>query len=267
MKIKTDNISNKGNMYNIALINNSAQVNNDLTLENKIEIKTGIFPFFKSFLGKLTYKFIGNFEYEIKKFEYELKQKIEAIPDENITEPRLSIAGPTLDYLKYNLCEKQIKDMYINILMSEIDITKQNKVLPSYIEIVKQISKDDAIFIKCLRDTKKKSLSICFINLKEKDSDGYIQLDTIIVDKTKNNASHIIIPQKIVLENLERLNIIKINRDTYIPSEIKDTENAFNYYKSHTHSIINDSSAELCYDQGILEITNFGQNFIEICCS
>lgn len=267
MEIKTDNISNKGNMYNIALINNSAQLNNNLTLENKIEIKTGIFPFFKSFLGKLTYKFIGNFEYERKKFEYELKQKIDAIPDENITTPRLSIAGPTLDYLKYNLCEKQIKDMYINILMSEIDITKQNKVLPSYIEIVKQISKDDAIFIKILRNTKKNSLSICFINLKKKDSIEYIQLDTIIVDKTKNNAGHFIIPQKIVLENLERLNIIKINRDAFMPDETEDTENAFNYYKSHSHSISSDLNVELSYSQGILEITNFGQNFIEICCS
>lgn len=261
--------TNKGNIINIGLVNNNAQANTDITtnvkLNNSLKIKTGIIPLFKSILGSKTYKFIGEYEYQKAKYEYELEQRINAIPEENIVNPRISVAGPVLESLKYNLNEEQIKEMYTNILISEIDRTKQNKVLPAYIEIIKQISRDDALFIKTLKDINKSSLSLCFIKLKEKNSISYIDVDIIIVESLKNNSFHTIKPQKIVLENLERLNIIKIKDGIYLPDEEKTIDSAFEYYKSHL--INNNSNRELIYTKGILEITDFGLNFIEICCS
>ena len=267
MNIETKEKANKGNTFNIGLINNSAQANTDITatanFNNNLEIKAGIIPFFKSLLGSKTYKFIGEYKYNKTKYEYNLAQRINAIPEENIIKPRLSVAGPVLESLKYNLDEEHIKEMYTNILISEVDKTKQNRVLPAYIEIIKQINRDDALFIKNLKDMKTSQLSLCFIRLRTKGSKAYVELDTIIVNHSK--MDNVIKPQKIVLENLERLNIIKLKRNTTIPNETRAIENAFEFYKNHF--AIKDPNTEFFYTKGVLEITDFGQNFINICCS
>lgn len=49
----------------------------------------------------------------------------------------MNIMGPAVDILKYNLDEQHIKDIFVNIMSSEMNGEKQTKVLPSYIDIVR----------------------------------------------------------------------------------------------------------------------------------
>ena len=60
---------NKGNVTNFGIINNTIQNNVELTLEQKMEIKTSFKEFIKAIFGKLTYKFIGNYKLEKVLFE------------------------------------------------------------------------------------------------------------------------------------------------------------------------------------------------------
>lgn len=258
---------NKGNVTNFGIINNTIQNNVELTLEQKMEIKTSFKEFIKAIFGKLTYKFIGNYKLEKVLFEKYIIAQIDNIDTKKIVEPRLSVVGPTIENLKYNMTEEQIRKMYENILIGELNEDIHSKILPAYIEIVKQLSKEDAVFLKSLKDTKKQQLSLLYVRLKNTTDSGYIEVEKIIVVHNNNNVGHTIKPNKIVLENLERLNIIKTNDDITLNGEETSVKNAFDYYRSHFDESLLQKDLTLGYDIGMLEITEFGKNFIDICCS
>lgn len=97
------------------------------------------------------------------------------------------------------------------------------------------------------------------INSKE----GYIDLDTIIAD----GLHHTLNPKKIVLENLERLNIINLSSNIMLPENKNIVKNAFIHYKDSYSGRDKPSNANVTYTEGLLTITDFGWNFIDICCS
>lgn len=257
---------NKGNINNIGLINVTFQNNVELTLEQKAEIKANFIEFTKAIIGNLTYKFIGNFKLKKALYEQEILSELEKIETNKIVEPRLSIVGPTIENLKYNLDEEQIRKMYTKILAGELNENMHSKILPAYIEIIKQLSKDDAVFLMELKNTKKLMLSVCNIRLRSRDTRGYTPITTIIVNNTQKNSNHIMLPKKIILDNLERLQLIKIIDTLSIPNDEKAVEKAYNYWASFQGPDTN-PNIEYYYDAGLLEITDFGKQFIDICCS
>ena len=190
----------------------------------------------------------------------ELENRVKQIPEENLIHPRVNILGPAIDGLKYNLDEEYIKEMFTNILVSDMNNKKQSKILPAYIEIIKQISQEDALFLKN------------FANLK---INSYA-LDIIKYDVVHNNSiplgkelalseNEIIKLNDIVIDNLERLNILKIYDDRYITnSPLYDL--CFKKVK-HKYTNFNSLQISLTYQKAILKITDFGKNFIDICLS
>lgn len=264
MKIKDNNVEN--NVINLALVNNTAQVNTEIN--NKVELKNSLS--FKTYLEALFYtdKRLEKMEnYLIKKAETEqrTKEKLNKINPENINQnPRLSIIGPAFEQLKYNVEEEQFVELFSNIIAGEFDTEKNGKILPAFISIITQLSKDDAILLKSFKEINKANMSIIEIRLNSTNNDGHIPIEYIIIDNTGKDFGHTIKPQKIVLENLERLKLIKINMGSKLVNDNIACENAFNYYKSNC---VVPSGHNLSYEMGALEITDFGFNFIDVCCS
>lgn len=130
-------------------------------LKNPVKILGNGLSMCLSFIGAKfspqMYEYIQNAEYKKKEIDEKLAKKYNAIPDDKKVEPRLNILGPAVDLLKYNLDENYIKDIFVNLLTSEMNKDKQEKVLPSYIEIVKQLSQEDAKLLKELYEAYKKN--------------------------------------------------------------------------------------------------------------
>lgn len=254
---------------NVDLTETSNMITKDL-IESKNKISKNIgerigfcWDFLTAKIKPIMYETIRECDYKLKEIDTKLAKKYEKIPDDNKTEPRLSIVGPAIEVLKYNLDEEHIKEMFVNILTSEMDNRKQNKILPAYTEIIKQLNKEDAILLKSLKQIRKQQLSTCITRLEFNNDEGYMDLDTIIVD----SLNHTIMPKKIVLENLERLNIIKLSTYIMIPANKEIVKNAFDNYKSNNFIGDKTTEANLTYIDGSLTITDFGWNFIDICCS
>ena len=269
MEVKDNEVKN--NTVNFALVNNTAQINteinNNIEVMEKFNLKTYIEALF------YTDKKLKKIEhYQIKKAEAEqtIIKEINKIKSENINKnPRLSIIGPAFEQLKYNIEEEQFVELFSNIIAGEFNTQKCNKILPSYINIITQLSKDDATFLKKLSSLNCTDLSL--INIRLKNQKGFVPIDDVIIIN-KNNCRESFIPQKIVLENLERLNIIKIDEINHIVKDIDACQQEFELYKSNHIEIIKaepneTSTPEFSYNQEILKITNFGKNFIYICCS
>lgn len=221
-------------------------------------IVSGIKPFM--------YSRIKECEYKIKEIDRKLEEKYNRIPDQNKIEPRTNILGPAVDVLKYNLEEEHIKEMFINLIGNDMDITQQSKVLPSYIEIVKQLSKNDAEFITNLKSNNLiDELPIIKLKLvsNENSSFNYISPSFICL----SDGNYLEIPQ-LILDNLIRLQILEVDYETFFKDET-------NYNKSF-ENLKNDSrfiqysktqTKHLEPKKGLLLFTNFGKNFIDICLS
>lgn len=203
---------------------------------------------------------------ESKLIEYsqQLEQRINKIPKEKLVNPSINIIGPTMEGLKYNLDEKHIKEMFLNILSSDINVDKKSLVLPAYIEIIKQISNDDAKFLKTLYEIYNQNnsidFSLLFITLKSPlSSNGYVLLDKYIIP----SRTRTIKPKQVVFDNLIRLGIIEcIEGKSIAGSQLYEI--GFNIVK-YNYKDIPESMGKISYNEGILKITEFGLNFIKVC--
>ena len=96
--------------------------------------------------------YIAERPYKLEKAMKKMKEKYDKIPDENKIEPSSYIALKGIQELNYCLDEEHLKEMFSNLLVSDMDSRNKNKVLPSFIEIIKQLNKADAEFLTLLNE-------------------------------------------------------------------------------------------------------------------
>ena len=86
-------------------------------------------------------------------FEKEFTEVTKIIPPEYIVEPKTSIAGPALQGLAFTHEEQELKEMYLNLLGASIDKRRSSIVHPAYVEIIRQLSSDEANILKDILST------------------------------------------------------------------------------------------------------------------
>lgn len=155
-------------------------------------------------------------------------------------------------------------------MASEINSEMQSKVLPSYIDIVRQLSRDDAKMLKKIYDVYSKDnntqIPLCIMCTSPYDSRNlYDILDKYVIINPygvyKDMCFSITVKlENIVVDNLCRLGLTKLIDDRYL----------YDYYYELTFDILKPSykylqNCEIFMKKGIFELTELGRNFIEIC--
>ncbi len=228
------------------------------------------FQFLASKVKPYMYESIEEAKYKCREIDIKLEEKYNKIPKENRVQPRTSIVGPTLDILKYNLDEEHIKEIFINLLSSEMDGRKQNGVLPAYINIINQLSYDDAIFLKQFKDNN--TISFCTSKLISKVQNyvGIKSYTKFMIRKNKNNLFTTSMLNELTLDNLTRLNILKVDYDNYYTSKKEEYDTLNKYILNLPITQILQKENPNCIfecNNGIIELTFFGKKFIDICLS
>lgn len=83
-------------------------------------------------------------KYTVEQFRGDMTKRLAAIPDEERIEPKLVIAGPVLEALRYAADEEPLRQMYLNLLAASADRRAAGWSHPAFVEIVKQISPMEA---------------------------------------------------------------------------------------------------------------------------
>lgn len=201
---------------------------------------------------------------KLKKYEEDLKNKAQKIPNENLVSPRVNILGPTMEGLKYNLDEEHIKEIFTNILLSDMDNRKQDKILPAYIEIVKQLNPKDAKTLQQIKADVGQHAPILKLKYIFTNNGFTYVSDNILL---LYNETKYVVLDSLVLDNLCRLKLIELDFNEYLSDETI-YQNAFKLIKcSNAFKTLPHDVKELGYSQGLLKTTSFGQNFIDICLS
>lgn len=225
-----------------------------------------------TFIDNVTYKYIANSEMKKKKFLEELEKKYNSIPEESLKEPNINILGNVMDSLKYNLDEDYLVEMYTNILISNMDSRTKNKCHICFVEILKQLSKNDLEVLKGIYMMKNIS-SIPFGKLNIVDSNdkplNYELHNPIYIAKIDNYIINDYNAFSKSIENLNRIGLIEISYTKYFTDK-SIYDSLIQKVLPTCTSILNDvrrdnPEATIGCEKAILTINNLGYDLMQIC--
>lgn len=90
---------------------------------------------------------IWRFDNTLGTVDTTLTDKLKNISADNLQTPAAYIVGPTMDALKYVDQYDDLKNLYANLLANAMDKQYSNAILPSYIDIIKSLSPDEAVLL------------------------------------------------------------------------------------------------------------------------
>ncbi len=215
----------------------------------------------KVWLGKWE-KWILNGEYAIKETEKLLEEKLKNVPEEKIVEPEPYVAVPAIQQLSYSIDNPDLREMYANLLAASMNSDTKWSVHPSFVDIIRQLTPDEAKLLKYLSEHPQQPI-ISVIH-KRTNNDGY----TEIIRRFSNISEDVCDNAKGIyayLDNLERLKIIEIPSGVYL----KDDE-LYSPLENHPtiKDLMNQSLPEgekMEIRKGLFFVSVFGHEFIKVC--
>ncbi|MFC4025571.1 DUF4393 domain-containing protein [Oceanobacillus longus] len=203
-------------------------------------------------------------KYEVATTQYKnlVAKKVIEIDDNNLQEPPMSVVGPALEASRFYIEEQELREMFANVISASMDKSKSNKVHHSFVEIIKQISPDDAKNISLFREKTHHPIVKFELNYVQKN--GYLILKSNvfydscsdIITGDENAAS---------ITNLQRLGLVAISYE----ENYQDKSNYIGFRNSifykHEISLQNPEISRVDIREGIIRITPLGKAFIDVC--
>ena len=93
-------------------------------------------------------KWIAEKEYSVAETKKLLEIKLEKINPDSIVSPDAYIAVPTIQAISYCMNSEELRNMYANLLATSMISDKKWATHPSFVEIIKQLSPDEAKILK-----------------------------------------------------------------------------------------------------------------------
>ena len=205
-----------------------------------------------------------------KQFNYErthklLAEKMRDTPEELIVPPENYVAVPALQQIAYCYDSDELRDMYANLLANSMNKVVKNGVHPGFVDIIKQLSPDEAKILKHMSSNK----VLPTISLRYSYNDG----GGIDVIKNFSNVGEIVgceNPKDIAkyFDNLIRLGLI-------VKGELSSLTDKTKYEPLKNHRWIQlyatDEKAKasgfdkFSFSECFVNLTNYGEDFCSIC--
>ena len=193
-----------------------------------------------------------------------VSEKMRDVPEERIQTPPVNIAGPVFLALRFAGDEKELQEMYVNLLAAAMDTATAGNVLPVFADRIRLMSSDEAIIMAFFAKISPESMPIVNLHHMLKD-DGYhvIVKNFSHIGKTAD-CKHIANTQ-VYLDNLCHLGLLEIPATVrlgedklYLPLE-SDPE--LQWQKN----LITQSRGKIHFWRGLIQMTNFGHKFCQTC--
>lgn len=139
-------------------------------------------------------KWLINGEETIRLTAETVREKLQVIPTEKLTEPEPYVAIPAMQQLSYCVNNDELRDLYANLLVSSMNTDKKWQVHPAFVDIIKQLTPDEAKFIKTLMPNVSNNNPLIDVRIVNKENHGGT---TIIYNFTNVGIDKIDLPQNI----------------------------------------------------------------------
>ena len=193
-----------------------------------------------------------------------LEERLQNIPKEKIIQPDTMIAGPTLEALRFAGHKEELRELYANLLAASMNSDTANKAHPAFVEIIKQLSPDEAKLLSCM----KTKTSYPLVSIRSKDKTGVafgVPLSNFCLIPYDANCKYPELGPS-YLGNLSRLGILDLSYATYVinPPNSYDAINIHPYI-TQLCELIKDTDKIPELRQGSITFTELGRQFYEAC--
>lgn len=234
-----------------------------MDIEIAFQIALSTFPVLVDFLKENSVKYqshILNVKENARQSAKESKEKIVLIPDEHrIQNPNPSVIFPAIQTLLYYLNEEEIRKLFVNLLSSAYDKRKISNLHPGFINIITQLSPNDARILHYI----------------------HAHQDFIGIIAIKSNEEYPLIDSKIVFDigieqlslsmnNLSRLGLLTV--DSYLIQSqavyfVSESDDFSITDLSDVNQGIKSYIIEKGYDlyRNKTYITQLGKSFLKVC--
>lgn len=218
------------------------------------------------------------YAHNLEEYKKELIHTVESIPEDKRIEPPIQIVAQALEKSKYCVEEKSLKDMFIKLITNSANTDYSSKVHPSFADIISQMSPLDAENLLLFKDVDALPIVRYVLgNSEEFDikQDNVFKSDLAAIYAPLYSASMI---------SLMRLGFVSISYDEYLTAE--NIYEPFNRNEIFNQLEIEHEANKLIltfksnlspweqsfidktisFKKGIVRLTSFGRNFIDVCC-
>ena len=122
---------------------------------------------------KITRSPISFVRHKVDKFLEEVMNKV---PEENRVQPPLALVGPVAEGVRYQDPDSPLYSMFAELLARACDIERLDEAHPAYIDMIKQMTADEAYIIKTLSDENKVIYCSQYVNPEHDDSIDEIEI-------------------------------------------------------------------------------------------
>lgn len=216
-------------------------------------------------------KWILNKEYAIDETKKLLAQKLENVDSQKIVEPEPYVAVPAIQAISYSMNSEELRSLYANLIANAMNSDTKDLVHPSFVEIIKQMSPNDALILKEISYSK-------FFPLVNLSVSEYDSSDSSAINKMKDSIYSYSYPSityisfsdyestLMSLDNLLRLRLIeeRYTLQEEVPQEIQESDYYINF-KKELYGFMSNENLE--YEEFIhtAVLTSLGKNFCRIC--
>jgi hypothetical protein len=78
------------------------------------------------------------------KFAVDMANKLKDVPEDQLVEPKGSVAGPAIQGMWFTLDEPQLKEMYLNLLATASDARIRERAHPAFAQLIAELSSVEA---------------------------------------------------------------------------------------------------------------------------
>ena len=213
-------------------------------------------------LGKWE-KWVINGEESIRLTGQAVQEKAAEIPEEKLTEPEPYVAIPAIQQLSYCYDSAELREMYANLLVSSMNTDTKSSVHPSFVDIIKQLTPDEAKLLRAIKDAAS-YMPLVDLQVQMGPRRGHVALLRNFTNLGDNVCDN---PQNICayIENLDRLKLICILEDIHLMDKghYIPLENA-PYLLAHKEVHLEEGHS-FSIKQKSFYVTSFGKSFIHTC--
>lgn len=203
---------------------------------------------------------------QIKGFvQTQVAEKLRDVPPENIQPPAPHVAVPAIEALRYTGADRDLSELYANLLASSMDRTTAARAHPAFVDMIKNMSPDEARLMRYLAVSG--AVPIVEVRSFSKADKSY----RIVIRYATTLATHAGCEHRgllgAYLDNLERLGLIEIDRtnqlaDTAAYSEVEEHPEV----KGVLATIEKESPERTGHIVKMsLRVTSLGRQFIDAC--
>lgn len=190
-------------------------------------------------------------------------EKLSETPQEDIVEPKPHVAGPALEALRYTGHEESLRELYANLLAASMDARTVSIAHPSFVEIIKQLTPDEARLLQYFSTAQR--LPVISIRVKRDGVPGYQEAAvnvSLFGRDAKCEHPHLTASY---LDNLSRLGLIVVADKYYTASDAYEELESYPSVVETKNLIDSQEGMTADVERKIVQVTQMGEQFIKAC--